>query len=188
MLARQRDGIEAALGQAGVEAADSLARGAEQDRGLRLVEAKQVDHGMLDVGRGHGHRLIGDVPMPLIVAEGLDAQRVLLVALGERDDRPRHGRREQQGAAFLRRGVEDLLELLAKAHVEHLVGLVEHRDAQGRQVERAAFQMIAQPAGRADDDVRAACQCAALLHRVHAADAGDDARAGVGVEPVELAC
>ena len=124
--------------------------------------------------------------MPLIVAEGLDAQRVLLVALGERDDRPRHGCREQQGAAFLRRGIEDLFKLLAEAHVEHLVGLVEHRHAQGRQVERAAFQMIAKPSGRADDDVRAACQCPALLHRVHSTDAGDDARAGVRVEPVEL--
>ena len=83
--------------------------------------------------------------------------------------------------AFLRRGVEDLLELLAEAHVEHLVGLVEHRYAQGREVERAAFEMIAQPSRRADDDVRAACQCPALLHRVHAADAGDHARAGVRV-------
>ena len=30
------------------------------------------------------------------------------------------------------------------------------------------------------------CKCAALLHRVHAADAGDDARAGAGVEPVQF--
>ena len=52
--------------------------------------------------------------------------------------------------------VEDLLEFLAKAHVEHLVGLVEHGDAQRREVERAALEMIAQAAGRADDDMGAA--------------------------------
>jgi hypothetical protein len=46
----------------------------------------------------------------------------------------------------LGRGVEDFLEILAKAHVEHLVGLVEHHDAQGRQVERAALEMVAQAA------------------------------------------
>jgi hypothetical protein len=32
MLARQRDGGKAALGQAGMEMADIVARGAEQDR------------------------------------------------------------------------------------------------------------------------------------------------------------
>jgi hypothetical protein len=50
VLARQRDGGKAALGQAGVEVADIVARGAEQDRGLRLVEAQQVDHRVLDLG------------------------------------------------------------------------------------------------------------------------------------------
>ena len=46
-----------------VQVADIVARGAEQDRGLGLVEAQQVDHRMLDVGRGDGDRLVGDVAM-----------------------------------------------------------------------------------------------------------------------------
>jgi hypothetical protein len=125
--------------------------------------------------------------MAALLADGRDAQRVLLVALGERDDRPRHGRREEQGAALRRRRVEDLLEILAKAHVEHLVGLVEHDDLELRQVERAAFEMVAQPPRRADDDMGALRERAPLLHRVHAADAGRDPRAGLGVEPGELA-
>src|SRR3546814_19546816 len=57
--------------------------------------------------------------------------------------------------------------------VEHLVGLVEHRDAQRRQVERPAFEMVAQPARRADDDMHALIQRPAFLAGVHAADAGD---------------
>ena len=43
---------------------------------LRLVEAQQVDHRMLDVGRRDGHRLIGDVAMAALLADRRDAQRV----------------------------------------------------------------------------------------------------------------
>ena len=80
--------------------------------------------------------------------------------------------------AARRSRVEYLLEILAEAHVEHLVGLVEHGDAQLRQVERAALEMVAQPPRRSDDDMGAVLQRAALLHRVHAADAGRDPRPG----------
>ena len=132
---------------------------------LRLVQPEQVDHGMLDVGRRDGHRLIGDVAMAALLADRRDAQRVALVALGQRDDRPRHGRREEQGAPLRRGRVEDLLEILAKAHVEHLVGLVEHRDLELGEVERAALEMVAQPPRRADDDMGAVREAAALLRR-----------------------
>jgi hypothetical protein len=93
--------------------------------------------------------------MAAIFADGGNAQRIALIALGQRDDRLGHGRREQQRAAVFGRGVENFLQILAKAHVEHFVGLVEHRDFERRQVERAAFQMVAQAARRADDDMRA---------------------------------
>src|SRR3546814_3636221 len=71
--------------------------------------------------------------------------------------------------------------------VEHLVGLVEHRDAQRRQVERPAFEMVAQPARRADDDMHALIQRPAFLAGVHAADAGRDASTRFGIEPAEFA-
>ncbi len=170
-----------------MEPADIVAGGAEEERGLRLVQAEQVDHRMLDLGRGHGHRLIGDVAMAAILADRGDAQRVLLVAPGQSDDRAGHGRREKQGPALLRRRVEDLLEILAKAHVEHLVRLVEHGDAELGEIERAPFEMVAKPARRADDDVGAAGQVATLLRRIHPADAGRDPRAGLAIEPDELA-
>ncbi len=84
-------------------------------------------------------------------------------------------------------GVEDVLEIVAEAHVEHLIGLVEHGGLECREVERAAFEMVAQTPGGADDDVRAVVELAALLRGVHAADAGGDARAGGAVEPDQLA-
>ena len=96
-------------------------------------------------------------------------------------------RREQQRTAVGRRRGQDEFEILAKAEVEHLVGLVEDDGAQLRDVERAARDVVPQPARRADDDMRSLLQRAALLAHVHAADTGADARAGVPVEPFEFA-
>ena len=117
-------------------------------------------------------------PWPGAGLDRADPQRVALIAAGQRDDRLGQGGGEQQGPALGRGAIEDLLQLLAEAHVEHLVGLVEHDDLEARQVERAAFEMVAQAARRPDHDVRAVLQRAALAHRVHAADAGQHAAAG----------
>ncbi|MHC2734678.1 hypothetical protein ACVMFA_000439 [Bradyrhizobium liaoningense] len=105
----------------------------------------------------------------------------------QRDDAARKRRREQQRAARLRRGLENEFHVLAKAEIEHLVGLVEHDGGEFGDVETAAPQMIAEPPGRADDDVRAGRQFALLAPRIHAADTGDDAPAGMLVEPGQLA-
>ena len=186
VLTGERDRREAPLGKAGVEMPHIIPRGAEQHRRFRFVKAKQVDDGMFDVRRGDGDRLIGNVAMPAILADGRDAQRILLIAFGELNDRPRHGCGEQQRAARLRRLVEQCLEIVAKAHVEHLVCLVEHRDLHLRQIERASFAVILQPAGRADDDMRAVIECAAFAAGVHPADAGGDRGVCAGVEPAQF--
>ena len=187
MFARQRDHAEAAFLQRGVETADVVARGAEQDRGFSFVEAQQIDRRRLDLGGRHGHRLEGNVAMATLVSGSGDPHRILLVTLGQRDDGLGHGRREQQRAATGGGRIEDLLEIFAKAHVEHLVGFVEHGGVELRQIERAALEMVAQPSRGADDDMRAIAQRAALLGRVHPADAGGDPRAGAGIEPAEFA-
>ena len=84
------------------------------------------------------------------------------------------------------RRVEDELQLLAEAEVEHLVGLVEDDRAELAEVEMAALQVVAQAPRRADDDLAARRQRPLLAPRVHAADAGDDAR--LGVEPCSSRC
>ena len=186
-LARQRDGREAALGQGGVKMAHRFAGVAEHQRARRIVKAQQVDDGMFGVARANAHGAIFDVGMGLAAVGGGNAQRVALIALGQRHDGLGQGRREQQRAAFGRRGLEDEFEILAEAHVEHLVGLVEHQALEAGDIERAAFEMIAQAARRADDDMGAALKRAALGLRIHAADAGDDLGAGELVEPGQLA-
>ena len=99
MFARQRHGGKATLGQAGVQVAHIIARGAEQDRRLRLMIAQQVDDCILDIGRGDGHRLIADVAMAAIIASGLNLKRIGLVTPRQRHDGLGHGCRKQQGAA-----------------------------------------------------------------------------------------
>ena len=66
---------------------DIVAGRAEQHRRFRLVEAEEVDHGMLDLGGRDGERLVGNVTVAAILIEGRDAQRVALEAAGEGDDR-----------------------------------------------------------------------------------------------------
>ncbi|MEY9666352.1 hypothetical protein ABIE80_005060 [Bradyrhizobium diazoefficiens] len=166
---------------------DGIARAAEHQGARRLEEAQHVDHRVLDIGGSDPDRAILDIGVTAFVARDLDPERLLLILLGQRDDAARKGRREQQGAARLRRGLEDELHVLAKAEIEHLVGLVEDDGLQFGDVETATAQMIAQPARRADDDVRAGRQLALLAPRIHAADTGDDAPVSMLVQPGQFA-
>ena len=151
------------------------------------MEAEEVDDREIALARDDGDDLVLDVAVAAAVGGGGDAQGVALVALGERGDRLGDGGGEQEGAAVAGSGVEQALEVLAEAHVEHLVGLVEHDGGEAIEDEGAALEVVAQAAGRADDDVDAGGEGVALAPGVHAADAGGDPRAGLGVEPGELA-
>ena len=78
-----------------------------------------------------------------------------LIVLRQIDDGLGQGCGEQERAPRRGRGLQDELQVFAKAHVEHLVGFVEHDGFQRRNIQRPAFQMIAQASGRADDDMHA---------------------------------
>ena len=93
----------------------------------------------------------------------------------------RHRRGEQRDVLVGRGVGQDRLDVLGEAHVQHLVGLVEHQEPQLGQVEGAALQVVHDPAGRADHDVHAAAQGAELhavplaavdREHVHARDVG----------------
>ncbi len=74
----------------------------------------------------------------------------------------RHRGGEERDVLVVRGVGQDRLDVLGEAHVEHLVGLVEHQEAQLGQVERALLEVVHDPAGGADDDVDAAAQRAQL--------------------------
>ena len=63
-----------------------------------------------------------------------------------------------------RRLREDGFHGIGEAHVQHLVGFVEHHGADAIELQRAALQVIDDAARRADDHLRAALQRAELRH------------------------
>jgi len=68
----------------------------------------------------------------------LDHRRLVHVAVCQAADRLGHGGREQSRLTACRREREDPLDVLQKAEVEHLVGLVEHHEAAVVQSQRVA--------------------------------------------------
>ena len=64
-----------------------------------------------------------------------------------------HRGREEQHAPLLGRMAHDLLDILDEAHVEHFVRLVQHEEADGGEIERAAPDVVEHAAGSADHHV-----------------------------------
>ena len=145
-----------------MEAAHVVTRRAKQHRGFGFVEAQQIDHRVFNIGRRDGHGLIGNIAVAAFFGHGRDAQRVVLVAARECHDRRRHRGRKQHGAAAIRGRVKNAFKVFAEAHIEHFVGLIQHGHAQACEIERAAFEVIAQAARCADDNVRAVAERAAF--------------------------
>ncbi len=185
-LPRERDGGEAAFAEIRMQPVHARARRAEHHGDPWLFEAEDVHHRALDLVRRDQARAILDVAVLAGGGAGRDAQRVALVALGQLLDAARHRGTEQQRAARGGGGVEDRLQLLAEAEVEHLVGLVEHHGLEGGGVEVVALNVVAHAPRRADDDVRAALEEAPLRPGVHAADRRPDAPTRGFVEPGQL--
>ena len=184
---RQRHRRKAALHKAGVQMAHGLAGLAEDQRARRLEIAQHIDHRMLDLVGGDQQGAIFDVPMGLGLVHRVDAEGVALVAPRQGGDVPGDGGGEKQGATLGGRGVEDELHVLAKAQIEHLVGLVEHNRPQAAHIEAAALQMVAQAPGGAHHDMAAIFQRARFAAHIHAADAGGDAGARGAIEPDQFA-
>lgn len=186
-FAGQRDGREAALTQYRFQVAHGLPRAAKDQRTLRIYEAQQIDDGgFLPVMRDLDGAVF-DVRMAAHFACDVDAERVPLIIPGEVHDGFRKRRRKQQRAPCLRRLLQNELQVLAKAHVEHFVGFVEDDGAYGAGLQCAPLQVIAQTPRRAHHDMDAVGELAPLARRIHAANQSDYPRAGLAVKPRELA-
>ena len=88
--------------------------------------------------------------------------RVLAEAANEAFDAPVHCGGEEEGLTIFGHIAEDNLHVLAEAHVEHAVGLVEDAKADGVGAESLATQVIHHAAGCADDDMGTFAQGAHL--------------------------
>jgi len=119
-------------------------------------------------------------------AGGFDPDRVALKLSREIGDGARDRCREQQGAPLSRRCLENELEIVPESEIQHLVRLIQDDGPEVPCHERVALEMVAQASGRADDDVAASHEGAALGTHVHAPDTGCHDSARLFVEPFQL--
>ncbi len=137
----------------GVGEHDAEARGVHVEHAaedLGLAAPLDLVVALLD-GR-HGHRLLLDG----------DGGRILGVAVDQAADARIEGRGKENGLALLGHRLHEPLDLVGKAHVEHLVGLVEDQRLELVQAQRAAVDEVQDAAGGADDDLGAHLQGADL--------------------------
>ena len=142
---------------------------------------------MFHISRRHLHHLIADIGVLAALNQGGHAHRVALIALGQFCNHRRHGGRKQQCAAGCRRFAQHEFQIFAKAQIQHFVGFIQNHSANIAQFQRAAFNMVAQAARGAHNDMGAAFQRAAFLAGVHAPDARCHARPGAGIQPFDFA-
>ena len=87
-----------------------------------------------------------------------DLDRVLLVLPRDRHDVLVGGRAEHDQFAVRPRGLDDAAYVLDEAHLEHLVGLVQHERVHLVQHDVAALHVIQQAARRGHQNLRAALE------------------------------
>src|SRR5579871_2289876 len=142
--------------------------------GFDLLGRHDLVVGLFDLGDGAAFALDGD---PLRVAQ---------VGFRQGDDAGRHGRGEERGLSLGGRVLEDLLHVLDKAHVEHLIGFVQYHALDAGEIERAPAEVVQHPARRADDDLRAHAEGAELAVDGLPAVDGHNAQPVVLAEVVRL--
>ncbi len=111
------------------------------------------------------------------VGLGTDLHRLVQELPCQRDDRTRHGGREQHRLTAGRQLRHQLLDIRQEAQVEHLICLVEHQAADLAEVEVPLLRQIQQPPRGANHYVRARFQCLDLRLVGPATVDGDDLRA-----------
>ena len=186
------------LGEPSVERGRGVAR-AHQHVGelLHLVAGAAEDEralGALPLEHPHQRRFlelalhhVGGLPnareRARVLRARLDAHphRILQVLLGDlRDARGQRGGEERR-LPLLGQLVQDRLEIVFEAHVEHLVGLVEHHELHLREQQRLARDVIERTPGSRHHHVDAALEGAHLvedlLAAVHGQRGDPDARA-----------
>ena len=129
-VARDRLGVDAALAQELGDQRRVLARVAEDDGAVGLLD---FEHAHQIAGAPHAaHHVVAvrDLVHADEVGRELDLLRLAHVARADALDVFGDRRREEQRLAFGRAALDDLGDLLEEAHRQHLVGLVEHQDLQ----------------------------------------------------------
>ena len=185
-LAGKRHGRKAAFGQIAMQPGHRRARCAEHHRQRRVFQAYKVHHRAFNFMRCDQHGAIGDIAMRFTAAAHFKPERIALIAFRECGNGARHSGRKHQRPAFGRHAIQDRCQFFPKAEVQHLIGFIQHHNAQRIGLQIAAFQMITKPARGANNDMRAGQKLTLFRNGIHAANARRNAPAGGGVQPGEL--
>ena len=186
-LARQGHSLKTTIGHTRKEMVHIGACFAKNDRGPRLVIAQQVKDRVFAVPHSHRDALIFNIGMLGLFRLHFNPQGVLLIGARQRLDLARDGGREHQRAPLCRASAQDKGQILFKAKVQHLVSFVQHHGADLFQLQRAAFDMVAQAARCAHHHMRAPVQHALFGAVIHATHTGGDLGIGAFVKPFKLA-
>ena len=110
------------------------------------------------------------------ILDGLDADLggVVLVEPTDVQHLAADGRREHRQALAVLHQVDDVLDVLVKAHVQHLVGLVQHDGFDVGDINGVVAVVVHQAARRGNDDLAAGFELALLLVHARAAIDADD--------------
>ena len=176
--------------------------------GLVLSAAEDNDGIVVDDLKDAGKRVhlvtvrgqqeaLRDVVISAALGLDRDLRRIVEVLLRQTADRVRHGGREECDLLVFRGVLQDALHVFLEAHVEHLVRLIKHEEAQLGDVQRALLQVVDDATRGAHDDLRAAAQAGELdavgLTAVDGQDLDATQVVGEGLEGVrdlegQLAC
>ena len=160
-----RFGLVAASAERLGQLVDLRARAAEDDRRRRHLHIEHAGEGRGLVLTLHDVRHLAHArTFPRrdgLVGDG-DVNGVTKMSFGDGEDAASHRGGEERRLPFAWNSLENLLELLGEAHVEHLVGFVEDERLDRAQRERRTADMVERASWRRDDDVDATTQRAKL--------------------------
>ena len=139
--------VPAALEVVG-EALRADLRAREDDRAARLRVGEELLEELELLARLAERDALLDRVDGDLLRRDLDVLGAVQLLVGELLDRRRHGRAEQRGLLAPRRALHDVADVVDEAHREHLVGLVEHEDADVVGVEGAAAEVVEHAARR----------------------------------------
>jgi hypothetical protein len=145
--------------------------GAGEDQDLIHVSALEQRHQQrgLEILRHRIHR-VGDSRGGRGLPLEADRHRVLQHVPGERHDRLRHRRAEEQGLPLGRESPKNPADVGEETHVEHPVRLVEHQHLESVEAGVGLPHVIEQPARCRNDHVEAAPERVLLRSHAHAAE------------------
>ena len=128
---------------------------------------------------------VSDIPGDGVIGRNLDANRVFDQRIGQFLDLVIDRGRKKQGLPFAGKKADEVLDILDKTQVEHVIGLVEHQHLHPVEVNMALAHEVEHPAGCGDENIDAFFQPGNLRILLHAAEHAEGFHPGVFADGVE---